>query len=170
MAATAQNKLRKTGMKDVRDKEALALQAVTCKQVATFLRGFVTEDESGPPVRRVWREKTYLQRFLHTPPDMRIEEAAAGVTTGGGGPVAGIAVMYPDRGSTAVEGVIFRGAEWELLLWDMLVFSAVDISSGSPVVAALVTWLAATALAYIRIDWGRSNIARKTLVDDRFLV
>jgi hypothetical protein len=165
-------RVKKSSVKEPRSREQTRLAAQASSQVAMFLKGFINEDEMGPNVRRVWREKTYMQRFLDMPPDMATEEQAAGVTAGGGlgtAGIGGIAVMYTDPG-LGLERVMFRGVEWDLLIWDMLLYCLTDyLAGGNPVLAGLVTYLVARGVVLVRTQFGQTNIANKTLVDDRFL-
>ena len=83
---------------------------------------------------------------------------AAGDATGGR-----VTVIMRDT-SRGWEHALFRGIEWDLLLLDGAVFCAADAAlGGSPAVAALVSWLAAAALAALRHELGRRNVARKSL-------
>ena len=52
----------------------------------------------------------------------------------------------------------------------MCVVQAVDVAFGNTVVSALVCYLVDRLLVAIRGHWGRINVSRKTLVDDRFLI
>jgi meckelin len=172
-AAAVAARVKKPRLRDDRSKAQTQLSAAAAASVSAFLKGFVREDESGPNVRRVWREKTYMQRLFNVPPDMYTEEAAAGVAQGGGlgaAGIGGIVVMYVDPPpGTAIESVTFRGAEWDLVLWNILVYCLVDHFTSNHVYAALTTYLLDLVLVVVRTEWGANNVAAKTLVDDRFL-
>ena len=135
--------------------------------LAAFLRAFI--DETDPDYKRVWRERTLLQTAFGLPPDMLTEALAAGV---GGGPAAAAgartALIMPDR-YYRVESLVFRGIEWDLLLWEVLSFCLVDHFVANPALAGLATWLMSEAVAYVRRWLGARNVAYKTLIDERFL-
>jgi Meckelin (Transmembrane protein 67) len=77
-------------------------------------------------------------------------------------------IMMLDRGYR-FERVMWRGIELDLLVWDMLVYCFTDYFQQSPTLSAVVTLVANMALQYLRKELGQRNIARKTLVDERFL-
>jgi meckelin len=140
--------------------------------LSAFVRGFI--EETDPDYRRVWRERTLVQQLFDLPPDMLTEglAAAGGVSTlspAQGGSAAGrLTYMLRDPGYR-FERVIFRGIELDLLVWDILVYCFTDYWQQSPAIAAVVTYVVATAVAWARTRLGQRNIAYKTLIDERFL-
>lgn len=77
-------------------------------------------------------------------------------------------IMMMDR-SYRFERVMWRGIELDLLVWDMLVYCFTDYFQQSPTLAAVVTLVVNMALQWLRTQLGQRNIAKKTLVDERFL-
>ncbi|XP_064401551.1 meckelin-like [Halichondria panicea] len=66
--------------------------------------------------------------------------------------------------------VLFHGCEWSLFQLDLLLFGIIDVVSNSYPLAAVITLLVSWLVMFVR-DWaGRRNIAKKTLVDERFLL
>jgi hypothetical protein len=61
-----------------------------------------------------------LQRFLNVPPDMGLEQAVLTSAAGAAANSTGNVVMYPDVYG-AVEELIFRGVEVDLIVFEMLV-------------------------------------------------
>jgi len=50
-------------------------------------------------------------------------------------------LLYSDKGSFSFTSIIFYGNEWSLLLFDILLFSIVDLVSQHYVLAAIVTYI-----------------------------
>ncbi|XP_033124785.1 meckelin-like isoform X2 [Anneissia japonica] len=77
--------------------------------------------------------------------------------------------LYNDDGHS-FDRVIFAGNEITLLLFEVLLFCFVDLISKNFVLAAIVTFLFMRFIKSFRDSFGRSNLAKKTLVDERFLI
>jgi meckelin len=58
----------------------------------------------------------------------------------------------------------------DLLLFNILTFSACDIWLSNTAVSILLTFLLDRFIVYIRASFGERNIAAKTMVDERFLI
>ncbi|NXI58330.1 MKS3 protein, partial [Chloroceryle aenea] len=78
-------------------------------------------------------------------------------------------IFYNDEGHSFSE-VLYYGSETTLLIFDILVFSVVDLASQSFVLAAILTYLQQEVFRFIRNTLGQKNLASKTLVDERFLI
>ncbi|XP_071496819.1 meckelin-like [Diadema antillarum] len=70
----------------------------------------------------------------------------------------------------AFQNAIFYGNESTLIIFELLLFCIVDLIFTNYVLAGVITYLGSTMLIKIRDGLGRSNVARKTLVDERFLI
>ena len=79
------------------------------------------------------------------------------------------ALFYNDD-SRSFTNVFFFGHEWTLLLWEVLFFAIVDYVALNLVLAGVLTYLQGRILKSIREILGKKNLARKTLVDERFLI
>ncbi|KAG0718835.1 Meckelin [Chionoecetes opilio] len=66
--------------------------------------------------------------------------------------------------------ILFYGHEATFILFEMLVFTFVDIVSRDFVLAAVVTYIVVVGVEKICSAGGRSNVVHKTLVDQRFLM
>jgi len=64
--------------------------------------------------------------------------------------------------------VLLCGVEYDLLLFEILLYSVVDLAGNTPV-SLLVTFIVGKLLKIIRAQWGQKNLSNKTLVDGRFL-
>ncbi|KAG8288714.1 Meckelin [Homalodisca vitripennis] len=83
--------------------------------------------------------------------------------------VPGKAVFYIDNGHS-FDKVLFYGNEFTLFSMDLMVFCFFQVITGNFLLAAIVTALIAKALMVIRHIGGRKNLAKKTLIDERFLI
>ncbi|CAK8691418.1 unnamed protein product [Clavelina lepadiformis] len=79
------------------------------------------------------------------------------------------AFFYNDRGNSFTN-VLFYGREFALLTFDILLFNIIDYSVQNYLLAAIITFIVVRFLAILRQSFSRSNLAKKTLVDKRFLV
>ncbi|KXJ16794.1 Meckelin [Exaiptasia diaphana] len=79
------------------------------------------------------------------------------------------AIFYKDDGKS-FNSVLFYGHEWTLMLFDLLVFAVVDFIATDYILAGILTYIISKVLAAIRDSMGRRNLARKTMVDQRFLI
>lgn len=55
-------------------------------------------------------------------------------------------------------------------MFSALLFTTLDMALKSAATAAFVTYLVMGAVGIIRAHWGETNISRKTLVDQHFLI
>ncbi|KAJ1524437.1 hypothetical protein ONE63_010934 [Megalurothrips usitatus] len=78
-------------------------------------------------------------------------------------------VLYVDNGHS-FDSVLFYGNEWTLLTFDLMLFSFVDLLCSDYLLAAIVTGLVAQVIVFLRKVGGRKNLAKKTLIDERFLI
>ena len=79
------------------------------------------------------------------------------------------AIFYNDDGRS-FNSILFYGNEWTLMLFDLLMFAFVDSLAQDFVLAGVITYLVTKALIILRDSFGRKNLTRKTLVDERFLI
>eukprot|EP00057_Strongylocentrotus_purpuratus_P027643 XP_011682117.1 PREDICTED: meckelin [Strongylocentrotus purpuratus] len=70
----------------------------------------------------------------------------------------------------AFQKAIFYGHEVTLLVFELLLFCIVDLIFTNYVLAGAITYITSMIIIKIRDSFGRSNVARKTLVDERFLI
>lgn len=77
--------------------------------------------------------------------------------------------FYNDNGHS-FDQCLFYGNEITLLLFDTLLFCIVDLIAKNFVLAGIITYVIIEIVALIRDHGGRKNLAKKTLVDERFLI
>ncbi|OQR98550.1 transmembrane protein [Achlya hypogyna] len=119
----------------------------------SFLQNFVDNHDETHRWKMVTGQ-TCMARVLRIPPDM-----GSGKTS----------LLVPDV-SSQFTSVLFLGLETDLMLWNILVFSVSDLWWGNHAISALCTFIAEGAMVRLRQHLGERNVARRTLVDDRFLV
>ncbi|KAI5707858.1 hypothetical protein M8J77_011370 [Diaphorina citri] len=78
-------------------------------------------------------------------------------------------VFYIDNGHS-FDSVLFYGAEFSLFSLELMLFTCLLICSDSYLAAGLITIFVAKVIAYTRDLGGKSNLAKKTLIDERFLI
>eukprot|EP00741_Cyanophora_paradoxa_P020949 tig00021319_g20224.t1 len=100
------------------------------------------------------REKTLFEKLLPVPPEMELTKDP---------------IFYFDRGQSW-RRTIFEGAEYDLLILNILVYTVIDFATTNTPVAVVVTYFVEWALNYLRDHFGTRNIARKALIDEKFLV
>ena len=78
-------------------------------------------------------------------------------------------IFYHDM-QMSFQRILFYGIEWHLMIFDLLVFTAIDKDLGSFAVSAFLTWLVGMFVDHLRQSFGEANISRKSLIDSRFLI
>jgi meckelin len=127
--------------------------------VNTYLTAFIGSVQSDAGEALI-QPKPFLQRAFGLPPDMTQLTKP---------------LFFEDTGGAWTE-TIFAGIEMDLLIFNILTFSVVDLglrhsgSASGSFVAAVVTYLVQTALNFAKNYFGEKNLAKKTLIDARFLV
>ena len=102
-------------------------------------------------------ERPFLDRIPNMPPEtVSMMQAAS-------------PVFYHDF-QMNFQKVMFYGIELQLLIFDLLVFTALDKEFNSFAIAAFLTWLVGIFVDHLRGTFGETNISRKSLIDGRFLI
>ncbi|XP_061450003.1 meckelin-like [Rhineura floridana] len=101
----------------------------------------------------VVKDKFFLERILN----MEFQEPGD------------ISVLYND-GSALFGRTLFYNHELVLLLFETLIFSAVDLAAQDFVLATIITFVVQKLLQMLRNTLGRRNLAEKTLVEKQFLI
>lgn len=122
------------------------------KNLNRFLIGFIGKDL--PEFEYRFAENLFTHRYLRIPPEMHADQSAS--------------IFYEDPGYTFVS-VILYGCEWDLMLFNILTFTTMNVWYGT-IVAALITYIMDNVFVIVRGSFGQQNVATKTMVDDRFLV
>ena len=77
--------------------------------------------------------------------------------------------FYKDDTKSFTRALLY-GAEWSLLLFDILLFAVIDMAASNYVLAAVITYFVDMIIITARDSLGKKNLARKTLVHERFLI
>ncbi|XP_053126486.1 meckelin-like [Hemicordylus capensis] len=99
------------------------------------------------------KDKFFLERIM----DMEFQE------------LGDISILYNDD-RALFSRTLFYNHELALLLFETLLFSAVDLGTQDFVVAAIVTFVVRKLVQVLRNVLGRRNLAEKTLVEKQFLI
>jgi meckelin len=102
-------------------------------------------------------ERPFTDRLLNLPPESVSSMQGASP------------VFFHDF-RNAFSRVLFYGIEYQLLVFDILMFTAFDAETGSFASAAFLTWLIGSLVDFARATLGEANISRKSLIDNRFLI
>lgn len=159
-------------------------------QMNALLRDFVAGTLDGHSYSI--REKSYLERLLRLPPDMSYARESLFLFDSSGSwtrallygreydlallEVRGAACRCHALGSRGcaaprVRAVPARsGAPHPSVPPQVLVYTVTDMSLRSSLVSAVVTYLVWLAVEQLRATLGQRNLARKTLIDGRFLI
>ncbi|CAH1779425.1 unnamed protein product, partial [Owenia fusiformis] len=78
--------------------------------------------------------------------------------------------IFFNDGGHSFDSVLFYGREMTLVLFEVMVFCITDLASQNFVLAGIITYAVMEVLKMIRDSAGRKNLAKKTLVDERFLI
>lgn len=116
-----------------------------------FLCGFI--DHSLRDVDYVVKDKTLLESIMDTEFFDATEKG----------------IFYNDNGHS-FDQVLFCGHEMSLILFDTLLFCIVDRIATNFVLAGVITYIITELVCLVRDTAARKNLARKTLVDERFLI
>ena len=126
-------------------------QAVSSwKKMTKFMQDFV-ENES----KRVIIEPTFWEKLLRQPPALAISNQPS--------------IFQPDRDFQYCR-LLFLGRETDLLLFNILTYSVVDLWFNNTAASIIIAYLLNLAITWCRQALGQANIARKTLIDERFLL
>ena len=77
-------------------------------------------------------------------------------------------LFYRDYGQN-FDDILFCGMEWEWFIMDLFIFQICMIYLDDDFISMLITYIADNILYYVRCILGDSNVAKKAVVDDRFL-
>jgi len=100
------------------------------------------------------KEMDWQDRLFHLPPDRELLDYA---------------MFMKDDAATWVS-IFYEGIELELMLFDVLLFGFWQICVTNTMIAILLTYITQKAIDFWRYWLGAKNLARTTLVGDRFLL
>ncbi len=104
------------------------------------------------------KDKSFLQRFLGYTIDnnefMRLN--------------APDIIFYRDY-RQKFDDLLFCGMEWEWFIMDLYIFQMFMITVDDDYLALFLTFIIDYILYYIRVFFGNKNVAKKAVIDERFL-
>lgn len=103
------------------------------------------------------RDKSFIQKILgYTMDSSELERTTKDI------------ILYRDYGQNFDE-VLFYGMEWEWFIMDLFLFQFLMIISNEIFISMFITYIFDYLLYYIRIFFGNRNVAKKAVIDDRFI-
>ncbi|KAL1129664.1 hypothetical protein AAG570_012609 [Ranatra chinensis] len=78
-------------------------------------------------------------------------------------------VLYYDNGHS-FDNVLYHGNEATLFFFDVILFSFLEIMTHNFILAAVITGFCSEFISCVRRIAGRKNLAKKTLIDEHFLI
>lgn len=79
-------------------------------------------------------------------------------------------LFYFDPNQFKFSSTMFYGIEWQLIVWNTLVFAVIDMSVNSFAIAGGIAWVLNYVVVRLRARMGEANLSRKALVNDVFLL
>jgi len=103
------------------------------------------------------RDKSFIQKILgYTMDSSELERTTKDI------------ILYRDY-SQNFDDVLFYGMEWEWFVMDLFLFQFLMIISDDNFLSMFITYIFDYLLYYIRIFFGNRNVAKKAVIDDRFI-
>ena len=121
------------------------------KKMTKFLQDFVENEAK----RTIITNQSFLEKLLLQPPALAISNQPS--------------IFIPDPHFQYCR-LLFLGRETDLLLFNILTYSVVDLWFSNTAASILITYLLNLAITWFRQSLGQANIAKKTLIDERFLI
>jgi len=125
------------------------------KEMLVFLQEFIENNFGKTSLRRLIREPTYVEKLTCAAPDITAADQPS--------------VFFTDREFDYCK-VWFLGRERELLMLNICAYSLFDLWFNSTGTSIALTYLLEQGLVYLRHSWGQAALAKKTLIDSRFLI
>ena len=121
------------------------------KKMTKFLQDFVENEAK----RTIITNQSFFEKLLLQPPALAISNQPS--------------IFIPDPHFQYCR-LLFLGRETDLLLFNILTYSVVDLWFSNTAASILITYLLNFAITWFRQSLGQANIAKKTLIDERFLI
>jgi len=127
-------------------EQLIEMEAEVSENLRQFIRKMQTDNRDSV------KEITFKERFLNIPPE-NVDGAE----------------FNPDSHQTWLT-MTYQGIEFDLLLFDIYIFTLADIIIGNPIAAMLLTFMCQKGLDYLRYHIGVKNIGYKTLIGQKWFV
>eukprot|EP00357_Protocruzia_adherens_P001666 CAMPEP_0114976316 /NCGR_PEP_ID=MMETSP0216-20121206/2601_1 /TAXON_ID=223996 /ORGANISM="Protocruzia adherens, Strain Boccale" /LENGTH=982 /DNA_ID=CAMNT_0002337223 /DNA_START=160 /DNA_END=3108 /DNA_ORIENTATION=- len=103
------------------------------------------------------QEKQLWQRWIGFPPSASSSS------------LSNTSIFYKDNWNS-YQNIFFCGKDYQLVLFDILFFNLFYLYVGNSVVAAIATYVMVFLYTFFRGSRGEDNLARRTMIDKRFLI
>jgi meckelin len=151
--STAAEELRSRSGGDLELDNQIAERLIKANaSLNAFLCSFI--DRNLPAYPYDFSEQSYWRKLLQLP--VFIPQASSN--------------LFFDDADFLFTRTTLMGIEWDLSMMLILLYSLCDYAFSNQLVAVLVCYLVDLAIVAIRGYYGRINISRKSLIDERFLI
>ncbi|UJR38008.1 hypothetical protein I4U23_030690 [Adineta vaga] len=128
------------------------------KNLNEFLCAFI--DHALPTYNYIIRVRFFIEKLLNYEFQVSNPDGIQGTT-------GSIFFVDPEKN---FRRAMFAGHENSLFVWNMATFLFIDYFAFNYVLAAVITYVLNLIAVKMRVSLGRRNLAKKTLVDKRFLI
>lgn len=122
-------------------------------ELSSILRNFINQVEQNP--ESYVREQYFIQKLFRLPPDMFTINQP---------------LFYHDLSLGGFATNVFLGIEFHHIVLDTFIFCAIDSALENYVISGFVMYAIAKAFKMVRNTFGEINLAKKCLIDSRFLI
>lgn len=122
-------------------------------ELTSIFRNFINQVEQNP--ESYVREQYFVQKLLRLPPDMFAVNTP---------------LFYHDLSLSGFASNVFLGIEFHHIILDTLIFCAIDSALENYVISGFIMYIIAKLFKVARNIFGEFNIAKKCLIDSRFLI
>jgi len=142
-------------------KMNLGMLDMQANYMTQMMQAYVEQVKTEP--KKYIRDRSACSRFLNISSNLALE---------------GIPLLYRDSWMNFTQ-LFYQGMDWDLLMFQTLIITAADVGvmqrqdgniGSTAVFGVLLAFLADKFFYIVRKYFGRRNIAKKTLTDERFLI
>ena len=116
------------------------------------------------------RLNKFLQKFIDNVAEYEIRPAPFTQQYLGIAPTVTEKSIFLIENDNSFKNVMLAGIEWTVMLFLLLLFVGIETETESPPIAAFTTILFDFIITAFMKVMGRSNIAKKSLIDNRFII
>ncbi|EAX92606.1 hypothetical protein TVAG_178830 [Trichomonas vaginalis G3] len=112
----------------------------------------------------------FLQKFISDETNYEVRPAPFSQQALGIAPAVKDKSVFLVERDISFKNSMLAGIEWTLMIFYVLLFAGIESETNSPPIAAFVTFLVDLIIVKLTRNRGRSNAAKKSLIDNRFIL
>lgn len=112
----------------------------------------------------------FLQKFINDEGQYEVKPAPFSQVFLGIAPAVQEKSVFLIEKDIMFKNSMLAGIEWTLMIFYVLLFCGIETQTNSPPIAAFVTFLVDLFIVKVTQTRGKSNIAKKSLIDNRFII